>query len=844
MKQPTRRLVAAALTAAALASPPGIAAAQDATPARSVITDPVTARDVADLLHRRGTVWLRTLASPTPSDYRSVALTMSIARRLVPDDAQLLRHEIAAWDAAGDAARVLALTRELVRLDPQDTVASLRVISAGIARLQDADRRLAAYDRLLGPDGAGLDPSVRSRLALDAAMLARETGDDRGFTERLLKATTLDVTNKEAVSLQAAYYLDRTSDASERFDLLSDVVMSDPLDAFAARNLADELIRHGAFRGALRFLDLARSIDRARGRSDTVEEIEMYLAVAWNAEGLSPAQDLIERLRNQAMVDENMRRRQIEMQGLDPGEPQPVVVHPRLELIGMMMLNSAGNPEKARIGYERVMLGYTRTVELINDPEFWPQGATQESMDASLRETEHGRLWARLLANVDIETAEQDLLLFESAEGVERPDDLTLTRWRGWLQLRRGDGASARATLSRIADIDAAARYGLAVLAENEGNQDAALKDYARTALFFPESIYGAVSRARITQLRGRPLQATDAATNLESKCRAFAPWLEAMVADPWTFMSIQAEHLRTSLEPLERPELRVTIRNLSRMPLAMGPSASIDSTIMLSPRLLVNGREQMEIMRPEILRLNQRFRLMPGETFVATIWTNYGWIGTLCDMAVGADVMLRWRLVQGFVVQQNGSYAPGPLCLAVQSDMIRRANLDGRLESTQLAEQIAVAEGKSLTQALALAATRLVPGWKEETRDTIDTARAQELIATAVGKRMATMDDWERVRTLTRLADADFFSHPDDILVELVTLPAQEVRSVWAMAAYLNSAARTSDDPVLARAMQDPDPELSELASIIHTRLRAGEPDDGFGDEEPLIDGPTSDTP
>lgn len=817
----------------------GPAPAQVSEGAPVPATDTTTARRVADHLHRRSTVWLRSLESPLPSDYRRAALVMGIARRLAPDDAQLLRHEISAWDAADDEARALALTRELVRLDPADTVASLRAINASIDTLQDVDKRLAAYDRLLGPQGEGIDPSIRSRLALDAALLARDTGDDRGFAERLLMATTLDVTNKDAVALQASYYLDRTSDAGERFDLLSDVVLADPLDAGAYLNLADECMRRGAFRGARRFLDITRALENARGVSSTVEGVEVYATVLWNAEGADAALKLIDAMRNDASTRELARRRQIELQGLDPGPAQPIVVHPRLERLAMLIHSTMGDPEKARTAFENVMLGYRRSRDLASDQTLWPQGTTPEQMAESVREIDRGEVWTRVLIGRELDQAEEGLLVLENADGADRPGERFLALCRGWLQFHSRQFDAARATLEPLAGEVDAARYGLALIDEAEGDRETALKNFARTALFFPESAFGAASRTRITQIRGRPLGTPPDGQTLETKAQVFAPWLEKMIQDPWSFMSIQAEHVRTSLGPLDRPELRVTVRNLSRMPLALGPSAPIDSSILLSPRLLVNAEEKLSVMRPEVLRLNQRLRLMPGETFRTTIWTNYGWIGALYELAIGQDVMLRWRLVQGFVARENGAFEPGPLCLTVQSDMIRRANLDGDMPTDELVAWIASADGSALTEAVALAATRLVPAWKNEEEDEAASARTQEDLARAVGVRFGTMNEWQRTLALCRLADATFFRHPDELLVELVAVPAQASDSVWSMAAYLMAGPRKSDDPVIQRAMAHPDPALSELASLVHTALRGQETaEGGAADDAPDAEG------
>lgn len=818
MKRTARTILAMLFGAVALCG--GAAVAQDGGGAPGA----EIARRTADQLHRRATVWLRSLDVASSGDYRRAALTMSIAHRLAPDDAQFLRHQISAWDAAGDSERALRLTRELMRDDPKDTVAALRVINAGIGRLQDVDKRLGAYDRLLGPAGESIDASIRSRLALDAALLARETGDDRGFAERLLKATTFDVTNKDAVALQASYYLDRTRDASERFDLLSDVVLADPLDGNAYRNLSDEMIRNGAFRGAKRFLDIARMLEVSRGIEPTVPGVERYVTVLWNAEGPEAAKKIIDGMRNSAMSQEIMRRRQIEMQGLDPGPAEPVVVHPLLERLAMMIDDSMADPERARRAFGAVMLGYTRALDMAQDSSIWPAGTTPEEVEDTISEIKRERLWSRVLIGVELDEAEGDLLLLEGAEGAARPSEMYLTLCRGWLELHRRQFEAAREHLGSIAASHPAARYGLGLIAEQENDPATALKEYARTALFFPESAFGALGRTRIAQIRGRPLGSTEAGSQLESKARSFAPWLESMVSDPWSFMSIQAEHVRSALGPLDRPVLRVTVRNLSRMPLAVGPAAPIDSSILLSPKLMVGGEEKLSVTRPEILRLNQRLRLMPGESFQTTIWTNYGWIGTLCDLAVGLDVMLRWRLIQGFVVLENGAYEAGPLCLSVQSDQIRRANLDGQITTEELVAAIGSARGTALIEMISLAATRLVPAWKDSSGDAAVTARAQEDLARVIGERIATMDEWERVFAITRLGDAAFYTHKDRMLVDMVRVPAQAVDGVYSMTAYLTTFADRSDDPVIGRALAHPDADLSELASVVQTALRATE--------------------
>lgn len=220
----------------------------------------VVARAGGDLLARTLLRRSRALVSPTTADYRLTALGLRLARRTAPEDAELLRHEIEAWTAADDAARMIEATRELVRLDTRDTIAQLRLIDTQIGRLNTVEERRAAYDRLLGPAGKGLRAPIRSRLALDAALLAREGGDDERFLELLTESTLLDGTNKNAAALYASVLLQFADTPIERFELIANVLQSDPLDLGAYENAAIELLAHGAYEGALRYLDRMRDL--------------------------------------------------------------------------------------------------------------------------------------------------------------------------------------------------------------------------------------------------------------------------------------------------------------------------------------------------------------------------------------------------------------------------------------------------------------------------------------------------------------------------------------------------------------------------------------------------------
>ncbi len=222
-------------------------------------------RAASNLLARTVLRRTRNLTEPTITDYRLTALGLNLARRSHPDDAELLRNEIEAWTAADDAPRLIEATRRLVRLDPRDTIAQLRLIDTQIGRLNTVEERRDAYARLLGPAGSGLRATVRSRLALDAALLAREDGDDQAFFELLTESTLLDATNKNAAALYASVMMPYVDSRVERFELIANVLQADPLDVGAYENAAIDLLSSGAYRGAQRYLDRMRDLLGANG---------------------------------------------------------------------------------------------------------------------------------------------------------------------------------------------------------------------------------------------------------------------------------------------------------------------------------------------------------------------------------------------------------------------------------------------------------------------------------------------------------------------------------------------------------------------------------------------------
>ncbi len=345
----------------------------------------LVSRAASNLLARTLMRRTRNLAEPNITDYRLTALGLNVAGRAHPDDVELLRNEIEAWTAADDAGRLIDATRRLVRLDPRDTIAQLRLIDTQIGRLNTVEERRQAYARLLGPAGQGLRATVRSRLALDAALLAREDGDDEAFFELLTQATLLDSTNKNAAALFASVMMPYVDSRIERFELIANVLHADPLDTGAYENAAIDLMSSGAYRGAQRFLDRMRDLLGASGedfmnRAHLTEpslfnenRVNDYLINTWQTRGpravlsfIADAQGHIE----SRFVSEVQQMRK---QGLTQAQMQEILDQTsfpwlpyQLERMRALVLLAQPEAERANLAFTQRPV---RRDEFINNPD-------------------------------------------------------------------------------------------------------------------------------------------------------------------------------------------------------------------------------------------------------------------------------------------------------------------------------------------------------------------------------------------------------------------------------------------------------------------------------------------
>jgi tetratricopeptide (TPR) repeat protein len=780
-------------------------------PQGQIVTDdrPLTEDDMRrlarDAIARLSLARLREVEEPTVEDYRISALGIRIARRLDPKDAELCRLELEAWDAAGDDRESLKIVGELVKLDPADTVAQLRLVTMRIRSMQTVEDRLAAYVRMLGPAGQALDPSVRSRLALDAALLSRESGDEDRFVEYLTQATTLDVTNKEAAALHATYFLGRTTDGRERVDLLANLLLADPGDRQVYLQLIDELFQRGAFKAAKRFHDRAADLrDAARDRPSVPEVFQRNLLICLT-DGPDACLREVQKVEDKLLSDVLFKNNAMRDAGRDPGEdPAFFPIPAPLEMLRMAIAYGRGDAATLEEHARRVVQRHKiETDEMQRPPEVGVEPTPEDKVREYERRVRLSRITARLWAGMELDEAQADIdALLQDKEEVLSPD--AIARIKGWMLIRRGDTEGAKALLEPLAPADAIALMGLALLAEQAGDQRAALSRYARLALDHPQTAAGAAARIRVETLVGQSVRPTEEARALDEWSTGFAPWLDGVTRFGNSYMGLAAVHATNRIGPLDRPVLRVTLRNNSRQPMALGPNQPINSRLLCTPRMTANNEDMTRITQPEVLNLGRRLRLMPGEELTQDVWVSRGRLGVWMDVFSTSTLTLRWRIMQGFEVTLKNTFEPGVLTLTAVSDLLTRDPLAAAEDIETVLPPLAEAQGRAFYHAVLRG---LANATFRGTGEGDLTGRRQRL-ADVFAKRLASAPDVTRVYVLPLLVRGGVLTVDTAPLDTCRDDPSPLVKAIMLMIGFPDQ-----DDPYPRKMTEDTDPDIRRMA-------------------------------
>ncbi|KAA0215614.1 MAG: hypothetical protein DYG94_08440 [Leptolyngbya sp. PLA3] len=771
---------------------------------------------------------LRMQPSPTPDDYLISYYTLRLAQQLTPDDADLSRKVAAAAWATGDSDLLIDATRQVVRLDPDDTVAQLRLIISGIARQQTVEQRLAAYERFLGPAGERLRPEVRSRLALDAALLLRERGDAQGFVRMLRQAIDLDGSNKSAVQLALTYFTSEVDDPVGRFEMQLNVLYADPIDPQVHYSIARELLAQGAMTSGRRFFSHASQLFNLGGKLPPSFGTET-LSLRFQTEGPAIVRDALNaelsvmrsnaQLRRQAAIERDLPLDDF----VDPAEVRLDVELDKMRILAALALGDTETVEAALTDLEKSVVYASMQLE---SEKTRPAGYTADQASSLIIsmfiELQLYRLWC----DSRRETVDADIAAMTAkAPGVAR----LLEPLDPWLRLRDGEYEQAIARVDQMQGgpgrVGEIAR-GLAL--EKLGRTKEAVQVLLESTRYAPLSAAAAWARHHALALDPSSTPMTALGRSLDSMAAAVPRYIDDMVYDPKTFMDLQVDAGPRSRDPMQPFYVTVRLRNLAPIPLGVGSDRPINSRLLLQPHRDNNVGFFFGELFPEVVELNRRFRLDPRETIEARIPVDLGASGVILSLNSLNNHRIRWRVLQGFVIGALQSFRPGPLCLSVESSPVEIVRLpQHRLTAEQASVLIQSGSPEELLGGVMLARAIML-AWPVRTAE-----RPQagiELFARALTTRLESALPAERAYLLAAVPPSEMevnlmeFDHAAQAMLEDSNFRARPHAAVVESLVLLT---RVTDpgSPLLAQAINAPWPEVAQLAGLIKTRLEEARP-------------------
>lgn len=672
-------------------------------------------KHLAASIARIAMVNLRMVVEPIEADYVIADQLLGIAREIDPESHDLIRQQMQAAFLSGNESKALDLSSQALRLDPADSVIQLRRITAAIGRNnQTIEDRIKVIDQFLAD--RRIDDAIKSRLSLDAALLVRERGDERGFLERLSRATSLDSSNKAAAYLAATYVLDRLEDPQARVDARINLLMADPADPQVQMDLARELAFHGAFVSAQRFHNNALAILAASDIAPSVDPTFEREALRWQVEGpgavVATMDEVLRTLQaRQAAAIDDRKRRNIPFDDITP--PEDVRLTPELARIGLIAAYAFGDQAAFEGARQRLVGDLVKRLEKLANP------LTAEGLDDKQRQ-EVGLDIAmflqttRIAVGLDPDSVQRDI---DSSPALAEKFPDRVNQLRTWVKLRKGEQdpkllEEALAEFAAWPDPNPFMEFGHGNALEKLGRTAEAIQQYRRAASMFPLDIYGAWARTRAVKL-GDPKD-TELGTAIDRRVARQVPdWVDRMVARPQDFINVTASAVSGGETVVDPIVLRLTVRNLSPIPLSIGPDATISSSFLLAPRAEMRQDGLDGRVVPEVIELDRRLRLMPREELVVDVRPDLAQTGWTLEALCTRSVRMRFRVIQAFQPDmQRGGFRTRALGQIVETGPLTRRPLpEAALGAERFPKAIADAPANTLFRlAASIRGTILLP--------------------------------------------------------------------------------------------------------------------------------------
>jgi len=584
------------------------------------------------------------------------ALFINEAVKLDPGNVEIAHKQLLIAILTEEEEYIDQAVRHLLELTPGDQVAQLRRLVMAVDQFNVAEERIQAYEFLLQTSNMDeLGPVISSRLAFNLAMLYRQTGNRDGFARLLGESMTLDPFYAEAMAVGAGYFQTRVSDPVASIELLVSLLLSDLADTSTPAVLANMLMQHGAYEAARRMYSLAID-DLVANKQTPPNDLLADLAVSMWASGDTESALALIQIRQQEL-DELYRSMTEESQpGLSPLELARLEapITPTLATV-RAVISSGSDADTAADGMASARESYLNAIHILKSNDI---GNEKDQASAILE-----LAWLQLWLGSNTDEAEAHI---EGAQAITPLSEEARARFDGWLLLRQGFPGDALTVLEPLADIDPAARLGLAVAYQEQGQLQEAARSYLSITRETPGTLLGIWSSIRLQDMLGTRLPPTEESAAMTALVNAIPKAVDRYPLDPRLALSFSIKTSERDMQPYEPVTVEIEIVNNTPFPMAMSPEGPIRELILLQPEIRIGGMNNIKF-GPIVIDVGRRLRLEGHERVTLTVDLRATWVGRMLNIfpLTGASVLTSGTInfkARNNTISKNTVFYPGLL--------------------------------------------------------------------------------------------------------------------------------------------------------------------------------------
>ncbi len=762
----------------------------------------------------------------SPADYTLAMHVLSMALDMDPDDAELARSVVEAAWMAGDHEELIRATRVVVRNDPKDTVAQLRLISAIVNRGQTVEERVESYKGFLGEGSESIDASVRSRLTLDMALLERERGDEVAFLTALRRSAKLDSSNKAAQSLIAQHYSMKTDAASIRMRLQLRVLYADPLDPHVHIAIARMCAAEGATDAAWRFLNTGIQIFQIDSGSTPANLQEQQLSLLWQHEGPQSILDRLnpsladERETLQAKIDARLAADEPIDDLKDPTEIRYEPGIDRIRLMAAFILEDQETVDSVLLDLQRGLVAYFNAAKEQMDVRGANVGAL---LGAYLNEVVSFQAM-RAIVGVDAEIIKNDMAnIISSVPELKR----FFSPFEPFSMFAEGQYESARDNAFEKLAPSAQRDLLIALISDRLNDTDETIRLYTELTLNYPLEAAGAIARSRLEELTGGADLTTPEGVLMSRLADGVPLWFDKMITNPENTMSLGISPTRSSFGAGEPAALTIRLSNLSPLPLSVGASSPIDSNLLIVPGFREIDGGFQGVGRAKVIDLGRRLRLMPLEQMEIQVDPDSILTRWLIETQPQSVIRQRWRVLQGFKPMPSGGIINSPFSLVSETPLVERRVLGEASHSIDsLIKGVGSSDSEQFQRSVMGAAAILYNPSRRSDLNTGDLARLVDALWAGYDGGDTRAKVWMLGSLPTKVASPPMASFDERVQQAMTSdsLIEAEMESVL-VAMVLLTRVEAMGSPVFDVARSHPDSRLGWIAGFISGRIEGIKP-------------------